>query len=163
MSEPFIGEIRMFSMKNVPKGWAMCNGQLLPVNGNEVLFFILGTKFGGDGKTTFALPNLQGRVPRLVDSKLIGEANGEEYHTLTVAEMPAHTHLASASASAKKGKVAGNYWGSGSISCYGNDKDVTMSANALSITGSSQPHSNMQPFLALNFCIATTGFYPSKN
>ncbi|WP_429844384.1 phage tail protein [Brevibacillus sp. FIR094] len=163
MPEPFVGEIRLFAMKNAPKGWAQCNGQLLSVNGNEVLFAVIGSKYGGDGRNTFALPNLQGRVPRQLGLNAVGEALGEEMHTLTVAEIPSHTHIANAATSVSRDTVSGSYWGSGTISCYGDGTDVKMSANALGVAGSSQAHSNMQPFLVLNFCIATTGYYPPKN
>ncbi|MFF0830256.1 phage tail protein [Brevibacillus sp. NPDC003359] len=163
MPEPFVGEIRLFAMKDAPTGWAQCNGQILSVRENELLFAVIGSKYGGDGRTTFALPNLQGRVPMQLDPRLVGQAQGEEMHTLTITEIPYHTHIANAAKTVSSDTVGGNYWGSGTISCYGSDKDVKMSANALTIVGGSQPHSNMQPFLVLNFCIAITGYYPPKS
>src|SRR5437016_2858680 len=171
MSEPYLAEIRMISFNYAPKGWALCNGQLLPINQNQALFSLLGTTFGGNGQTTFALPNLQGRTPIHVgNGHTLGEAGGEQSHTLTTNELPAHTHALTASSltpntvpAATQPAPAGNYWADGGQLAYAPTANTTMAAQSATGTiGGSQAHLNMSPFLALNFCIALTGIFPSR-
>lgn len=164
MAEPFIGEIRMFAMNYAPEGWAQCNGQLLPIQQNQALYAILGTSFGGDGVKNFALPNLQGKVPvQNAAGTRVGQTGGEETHTLTVNEMPQHTHLATAGANATSATPAGNVWGGSATLDYEVQPNVQMSPNALAASGQSQPHSNMQPYTVVNYCIAIIGTFPPRN
>lgn len=168
MSEPFLSEIRVVSFNFAPQGWALCNGQLLPINQNQALFSLLGTTFGGDGRTTFALPNFQGRVPVHVDSgHALGERGGEQAHTLSVSELPAHTHSANGKDGAGASKdPTGNVWasdGTGNFALYRDTANAAMAPGAIGNTGGSQAHLNMQPFLALNFIIALQGIFPSRN
>jgi microcystin-dependent protein len=166
MSTPFLAEVRIFSFNFAPKGWAMCNGQLLPINQNQALFSLLGTTYGGNGQTTFALPNLRGRAPVFggQGSIALGQSAGEENHTLTVPEMAAHNHGAQAnSGNPNSGAIAGNIWCAESTAAYANSPDAAMNSAAISQTGGSQPHANMQPNLVLNFCIALQGIFPSRN
>ncbi|MGG4142653.1 tail fiber protein [Paenibacillus algorifonticola] len=162
---PFVGEIRVFPFGFTPKGWAPCNGQLLQISTNTALFSILGTYYGGNGRDNFALPNLQGRVPVHVGQNIpLGSVAGEENHTLTVNEMPMHTHqLAASSETADQISPAGNAWADTPYTPYAPPSaNVTMNAGAIATAGGSQPHNNMQPFLALNFCIAISGIYPPR-
>jgi microcystin-dependent protein len=165
MAEPFLAEIRLFSFNTVPSGWAQCNGQLLQVAQNQALFTLIGSTFGGDGKTTFALPNLQGAVPLMPNATVpYGSTGGEESHTLTISEIPAHTHQATAGSDASTNVTTSNVWGTAStISSYGETNNSTMSSNALSTAGGSQGHSNMQPYIVVNYCIALQGIWPPKN
>jgi microcystin-dependent protein len=171
MAEPFLGEVRMMSFGFAPKGWAPCNGQLLPINQNQALFALLGTMFGGNGQTTFALPNLQGRVPIHVGGGFIqGQAVGEAQHTLTVGEIPAHLHMLvadTAPASQQDGNLpAANKRMAASTAqnLYGAPTSLTaMNTNDIGFTGGSQPHDNMQPYLTVMFCIALIGIFPSRN
>jgi len=165
VGSPFLGEIRIMSFGFPPKGWAQCNGQLLPINQNQALFSILGTTYGGDGRTTFGLPNLQGRVPFHVGQGLfLGEVGGELTHTITTSEMPAHTHTpAGSSSDADQVSPAGNHWAKGAASAYSATSDDVMAAQAVGNAGGSQPHENMSPFLVLNFVIALQGIFPSRN
>ncbi|MGC5326211.1 phage tail protein [Brevibacillus sp. SYSU BS000544] len=170
MSEPYLGEIRIFAGSFAPKGWAFCNGQLLPINQNQALFSLLGTAYGGNGMTTFALPDLRGRVPvhfgRLGDEYiLLGQAGGEEGHTLSIQELPAHTHSVNASSgSATEVSPKDRVWAE-KENAYGALTLPTnsMHASAISSVGGGQAHYNMQPFLVLNFIIALQGIYPSQN
>jgi microcystin-dependent protein len=166
MAEPFLSEIRLMSFTFAPKGWALCNGQLLPINQNQALFSLLGTTFGGDGRVNFALPDLRGRVPLHVGSgHTLGERAGEQAHTLSIGELPTHTHGVNASTLASGGtdNPAGNYLGSAS-NLYHTPAGLTpMNAGTIGPTGGSQPHLNMQPFLTLSFCIALQGIFPSPN
>lgn len=166
MSTPYLSEIRIFSFNFPPKGWAFCNGQLLPINQNQALFSLLGTTFGGDGRVNFALPNLQGRVPlHLGNGFSLGQAGGETAHTLNISEMPAHTHTPVASAAAAdQASPANNYWATnGTFTPYAASSNETMAPQAVSNVGGSQPHSNMSPYLALNFCIALLGIFPAQS
>lgn len=162
----FLGEIRLMSFNFAPKGWALCNGQLLPINQNQGLFSLLGTTFGGDGRVNFALPNLQGRVPiHSGNFHNLGEQGGEAAHTLTIGEMPQHLHLAQASADAATTLTPASslVLAKGAFQPYGQPTNLaTMAANVVSSIGGNQPHSNTQPFLTLVFCIALTGIFPSQ-
>lgn len=170
MSTPFMSEIRVFSFNFAPKGWAMCNGQLLPINQNQALFSLLGTTYGGDGRVNFALPNLQGRTALHMGTGYVqGQRGGEEAHTLVLSEMPAHTHPASADATNGNATLAnptGNLPANNpAIPMYsgGSGNMASMYAQMVSTMGGGQPHENRQPFLALNFCIALSGIFPSRN
>jgi microcystin-dependent protein len=171
MAEPFLGEIRIMSFGILPKGWADCNGQFLPINQNQALFSLLGTTYGGNGQTTFALPNLQGRVPIHSDSAhSLGERAGEEAHTLTIAELPTHTHVANGTSNlADQITPAGNLMAvvdpvAFTTNLYGAPANlVAMAATMVASSGGSQAHLNMQPFLTLNFRIALIGIFPSQN
>jgi microcystin-dependent protein len=166
MAEPFLSEIRIFSFNFPPKGWALCNGQLLPINQNQALFSLLGTTFGGDGRVTFALPNLQGRVPIHSGSgRTLGERAGEEVHTLSIAELPAHTHpLKGASNPATAATPdASTYLARQATTYHAPTGLVAMAPSAVTSVGGNQAHPNMQPFLVLSFCIALQGIFPSQN
>ena len=167
MAEPFLGEVRIMSFGFAPNGWAMCNGQLLPINQNQALFALLGTTYGGNGQTTFGLPNLQGRVPLYVGNGFTqGETAGEENHTLNVQEIPAHNHVPSGNSTADNvGTPVGNTWGLNASAGFSNDLAglVAMNSTTIGNAGGSQPHNNMPPFLTLNMCIALSGIFPSRN
>jgi microcystin-dependent protein len=168
MAEPFISEIRIFSFGFAPKGWALCNGQLLPINQNQALFSLLGTTYGGDGRVNFALPNLQGRTPvRMGGGHPLGQAGGEQAHTLTSNEMPTHTHAVNATSIPATTNIAANtrlLAQSTSSQLYSAASNLqSMAPNAMTNVGGSQPHLNMQPFLTLTFCIALQGIFPSPN
>ncbi len=165
MSTPFLGEIKIVSWNFAPKGWALCNGQLLPINQNQALFSLLGTMYGGNGQTNFALPNLQGRAPLHVGSGFTqGQIGGETAHTLIVSELPAHTHVpVGNSNNANAASPAGNLWASLSGGGYLSTPNTTMNPVSILPTGGSQPHDNMSPYLTLNFCIALQGIFPSRN
>ena len=163
MGTPFLGEVKIVSFNFAPKGWAQCNGQLMPINQNQALFSILGTTYGGNGQTTFGLPNLQGRVPVHVGQGItLGQSAGEQTHTLSIPELPAHSHLPNAnSGPANQGAAAGNFWsGTGSYAAQANN---TMNPAGITPTGGSQPHNNMTPYLTLIFIIALQGIFPSRN
>lgn len=163
MAEPFLSEIRIMSFVFAPKGWALCNGQLLPINQNQALFSLLGTTFGGDGRVNFALPDLRERVPIHVGSgHTLGERGGEQAHTLSIAELPTHTHVVNATSAAATANVpAGNYLGVVN-NTYGPPANLTaLAANEVGNVGGSQAHLNMQPFLTFSFCIALQGIFPS--
>lgn len=173
MSEPYIGEIRSFGFNFAPKGWAQCNGQLLPISQNTALFSILGVTFGGDGRTNFGLPNLQGNLvmdagngPGLTP-RIPGETGGEATVSLTTATMATHNHAAVCnSGNGNQTNPAGNFWAqeAGGTNAYGNSGTAKMAAGALSPSGAGpQPHSNMQPYLVLNYCIALQGVYPPRS
>lgn len=163
MSSPYLAEIRIFTFNFAPKGWAMCNGQLLPINQNQALFALLGTTYGGNGTTTFALPNLEGRVPIHMGSGItLGELGGEIAHTLIQSEMPAHTHVPVGSTThANLGSPAGNLWATGNAG-YNPTFNVSMNPACIVPFGGSQAHENRSPFLTLNFCIALQGIFPSQ-
>jgi microcystin-dependent protein len=169
--EPFIGEIRLFGFNFAPLGWALCDGSLLPISQNTALFSLLGTTYGGDGRSTFALPDLRGRVPVSMGTGPglstydIGELGGSENVTLIASQVPAHNHNIQASdAPASEPKPGGGVLARTNSSTYAAGTDgTTLSANAISSSGGSQPHPNLQPFLAVNFCIALQGIFPSRN
>jgi microcystin-dependent protein len=168
MAEPFLSEIRIMSFAFAPKGWALCNGQLLPINQNQALFSLLGTTFGGDGRVNFALPDIRGRAPIHVGSShTLGERGGEEAHSLSISETPTHTHVAHAttaqadqnsnSAAPTRMPAQSNF-----SFLYGAASNLqSMASNSLANVGASQAHLNMQPFLTLSFCIALQGIFPS--
>jgi microcystin-dependent protein len=165
MAEPFLSEIRVMSFNFPPKGWAMCNGQLLPINQNQALFSLLGTTYGGDGRVNFALPNLQGITPIHVGSgHTLGEKGGEQNHTLGIAELPVHTHVLNASSTPADTNVPTGAYVASVNNAYTAAANLTaLSPESVANTGGSQPHFNMQPFLVLNFCIALQGIFPSQN
>ena len=167
---PFLSEIQLYSFNFAPRGWAFCNGQLLPINQNQALFALLGTTYGGDGRVNFALPNLQGRVGMSTgNGHVLGEFGGEATHTLIASEMPAHTHQVNADVK------SGNANSFNPLNAYptntapilafssGSANMVAMSPQMITTIGGSQPHENRQPFLTLSFCIALQGVFPSPN
>ena len=166
MAEPFLSEIRMMSFVFPPRGWALCNGQLLPINQNQALFSLLGTTFGGDGRVNFGLPDLRGRIPIHVGgSHTLGERGGEQAHTLSIAEIPTHLHqlqASSSTATTSTPTTATVASASSASALYGAASNlVAMAPTALANVGGSQAHLNMQPFLTLSFCIALQGIFPS--
>ena len=163
MAEPYLSEIRLFSFNFAPTGWAACNGQLLPINQNQALFSLLGTTFGGDGTTTFALPNLQGRVTVHVGEGItLGATGGSRTVALNVSQIPGHTHIVHALNGPPEGEPSANsalavaqIWGEP-------ENLVPLSPQSVTEIGRGQPHLNMQPYLTINFCIALTGLFPSQ-
>jgi microcystin-dependent protein len=166
MAEPFLSEIRIMSFNFAPKGWAMCNGQLLPINQNQALFSLLGTTFGGNGQTNFALPDIRGRAPIHEGSgHTLGEKGGEQAHTLTIAEMPLHTHQMNGSTVNEGGtdNPTNNFLGSANNLYHTPASLTAMNPGTIGNSGGSQAHLNMQPFLTLTFSIALQGIFPSPN
>lgn len=165
MATPYLAEIKIVSFGFPPKGWAFCNGQLLPINQNQALFALLGTTYGGDGRTTFGLPNLQGRTPVHVGQGIVlGERGGESTHSLIISEMPAHLHIpVGSTAPASGGPSTANLWAPHSTPDYAATSDVGMHPACIANSGGSQPHENMSPYLVLNFIIALQGIFPSQN
>lgn len=177
MSTPFLAEIKIISWNFAPQGWAFCNGQLLPINQNQALFSLLGTTYGGNGQTTFALPDFRGRSPFHVGAGLLlGQAGGEAAHTLTISEMPTHTHAPNASntsgnlpfPAALSPVVQHNIWAISTQNPYESPQAPGFAAAAMhpqsvSNTGGSQAHENRQPYTVLNFIIALQGIFPSRN
>jgi microcystin-dependent protein len=169
MSSPFIGEIRMFGGNFAPVGWAFCNGAILPIDQNDALFNLIGTTYGGDGQTTFALPDLQSRVPVHVGPGFaLGQSGGAESVTLTTSQIPAHSHVPQCFSAGAGGNAAvpttGVWATSTAGSLYGtaNPPSISMAASAIGSTGSSQPHDNMVPFLVINFILSLFGVFPSQ-
>lgn len=172
MSEPFLAEIKLMSFNFAPRGWALCNGQLLPINQNQALFSLLGTTYGGDGRTNFGLPDLRGRVPIHRGAGFSqGQRAGAESHTLTIQETPAHDHVLEGSSAPADAPVPFNVntnqglvFANSPDTLYGPPTDlVATNAQTVANTGGSQPHPNMQPYLTLNYCIALQGIFPSPN
>ena len=173
MAEPFLSEIRIFSFNFPPKGWAFCNGQLLPINQNQALFSLLGTTYGGNGQTNFALPNLRGRASIHEGAgHTLGEAAGASAVTINMQSMPAHSHTLSANMAAVSanmnvtvGAPGGNNWANTGKTVWntGLPGNAVMHPSSVGNVGGSQPHINMQPYLVLNFCIALQGIFPSQN
>ncbi len=166
MSDQFISEIRIMSFGFPPKGWALCDGQLLPINQNQALFSLLGTTYGGDGRVNFGLPNLQGRVPmHMGNGHTLGELGGEGAHTLSIPELPQHTHPFGAStAAATVTEPSGNVLAATSADIYESPGTsyLALDPAGLATVGGGQPHENEQPFLVLSFCIALQGIFPSQ-
>lgn len=172
MADPFVAEIRIFTFNFAPKGWSFCNGQLLPISQNTALFSLLGTYYGGDGKSTFGLPNLQGNVPigtgqgPGLSDRFIGETGGTPSVTLLQSEMPSHNHNAQVGVGnpAEASNPSNQVLSVTNRAVYDNVTSAsTMSPQSLSLAGSSHPHNNMQPYLGLNYCIALQGVYPPRS
>lgn len=166
MSSPYIGEIRLFAGNFAPVGWLLCQGQLLPISQYDVLFNLIGTTYGGDGQTTFALPDLSSRIPYHAGAGyVLGQQGGVEQVTLTTNQLPVHSHAALGSANPGTTAAPANaVWASSTYTAYSDQStDAAMAPNALDPSGGSQPHENMPPFLAINFIIATEGIYPTPN
>ena len=175
MSNPFVAEIRIFAGNFAPTGWALCDGQLMPISQNTALFSLLGVTYGGDGKSTFAIPNLQGSAPMQAGQgpglslRDLGETGGEQSVTLLQTEMPAHSHGAQAAGTSDSASPTNNAWASGQKG-FGNvyapsnpPTNVQMGPSALSITGGGQPHNNMPPYLGVTFIIALQGVFPTRS
>jgi microcystin-dependent protein len=161
----FMGELKLMAFNFAPKGWAMCNGQFLPINQNQALFSLLGTTYGGNGQTTFALPDLRGRVPmHFGQGFLQGQAGGQEFHTVTQSEMPQHVHQLSATSTDANGPNPTNAILASSNNAYTTPASLTsLDPSSITSVGGSQPHENRQPSLVLNWCIALQGVFPSRN
>jgi len=163
--EPFLGQLALFPFGFAPKGWMLCNGQLLQISHNSALFSLLGTAYGGDGVRTFALPNLQGRVPMGANKSMnLGQSGGENTHTLSSTELPMHTHLLMASNNpASATSPSGNVFAATTGKGYGTGTRVALDPRIIPSAGGSQPHENRQPFTVLSYCIAVVGIFPSRN
>jgi microcystin-dependent protein len=173
-ASPFLGEIKIMAFNFAPKGWALCNGQLLPINQNQALFSLLGTTYGGDGRVTFGLPNLQGKVPiSFGNGFVLGQAAGEYAVTINISTMPTHTHTMMGTAATANAALPGtgvslaqgHATGTGqpAVTTFGTgNPDRAFVPNAITNTGGSQPHTNQQPLLVLNFCVALQGIFPSQ-
>jgi microcystin-dependent protein len=167
VSQPYLGQIATFAFSFPPEDWAFCNGQILAINENTALFSLLGTIYGGNGITTFQLPNLQGRVPVMtggVEEFVLGQLSGEEIHTLNLNELPGHTHGVVASSSPGNELTApGNLPARVEADAYSSGSPTTTLGTGMSVAGQSQAHENRQPYLVINYCIALTGVFPSRN
>ncbi len=164
MANPFLGEIKIVAFNFPPRGWVFCNGQVMAINQNQALFALLGTTYGGNGVSTFQLPNLQGAMPLHFSSSFsLGQVGGEASHTLIQTEMPQHNHVVSAvRRPGTQPSPAGNFLAA-HRGGYADATDSTVASGSLAITGGSQPHNNMPPYLVLNFVIALQGIFPSRN
>lgn len=164
MGNPFMAEIKIISWNFAPQGWAFANGQLLPINQNQALFSLLGTMYGGNGQTNFALPDLRSRVPiHMGAGHTLGEKGGQEFHTVTQSEMPTHIHQLNASTTVGNSAAANNTIFAGAQNLYGQPTNLTtLSPDTVTNIGGSQPHENRQPYLVLNFVIALQGIFPSQ-
>lgn len=165
MSEPFLAEIRMVGFNFAPRGWGFCDGQILPINQNQSLYSLLGTTYGGDGRTSFALPDMRGRTAiHVSDTHREGQKSGENTHTLSSAEMPAHSHANMASGeSANQALPESRLLAKTGESIYGAASNQTLNSSTVYNVGGGQAHENMQPYLGINFCIALQGLFPSRN
>jgi microcystin-dependent protein len=170
MATPFLGEIRMTGFGFAPKGWALCNGQAMQISQNQQLFALIGTAFGGNGQTTFLLPDLRGRAPLHpgtlgnTPTYKLGQNGGEEQHVLSIGEMPQHTHSAvGSSGAAANPSPAGNFWPTGTQLYVGSPVNSAMAANAIGNAGSNQAHENRPPYTVVNFIIALAGIFPTRN
>jgi microcystin-dependent protein len=176
MATPFLAQIAVYGFNFAPRGWALCNGQLLPINQNQALFALVGTTYGGNGTTNFALPNLQGRAPMHpgngpgLSPRTLGQSLGFENHTLTASEMPAHSHggsvasaMQASTASGNSGSPAGLFPAVTPRPAYADSANGSLAAPIVSSSGGGQAHGNMQPYLCVNFCIALQGIFPSRN
>ena len=166
MSTPFLGQVSIFAFNFAPKGWALCNGQTMAINQNQALFALLGTQYGGNGQTTFALPNLQGNVAMMFGNGFTqGQVGGEVNHTLIAAEIPAHNHRANYSATSASLTPGGGLWApdpNGNVT-FASSASEMLAPQAIGQNSGGQPHPNMQPYLVVNFCIALQGIFPSRN
>ncbi|MBI1782775.1 MAG: phage tail protein [Sphingobacteriales bacterium] len=167
MAQPYVGEIRMFAGNFAPAGWMFCEGQLVPISENETLFNLIGTTYGGDGQSTFSLPDLRGRVPiHMGNGFTLAETGGAEEITLTVSQIPSHSHVPRAnSGNGTSTDPANNFWAAQpSLLQYSatGSANINLAANTLASTGGSQPHTNFQPYLCLNFIISLFGIFPSQ-
>lgn len=164
MSQPFIGEIRMFGGNFAPVNWAFCDGQLLPISQYDTLFALIGTTYGGDGQTTFALPDLRGRVPVHTNpSYPQGQIGGSEAVTLTAQQIPSHSHTVGAKNQATTNAVGGGVYAGGGISTYRSTGGATMNAAVVQPNSGGQPHDNMMPFQVVSFIIALYGIFPTRS
>ena len=165
MSDPYLAEVRLMAFDFAPKGWAKCDGQLLAINQNQATFSLMGTMYGGNGQTNFALPNLRGRIPLHWGNSLRqGTVLGEEAHTLTIGEMPNHTHtLSAANADGDDTNTPANMLGAFNNGYRGATNLIAIQTNTITNVGGSQPHENRQPFLTMNWCVALVGIFPSQN
>ena len=167
MSEPFLAEIRIVGFNFAPRGWAFCDGQILPINQNQSLYSLLGTTYGGDGRTSFGLPDLRGRTPiHVSDGHREGQKSGEEKHTLTIAEMPQHSHTFRVANKTFNNRTPdGNVLATSALPTYIDYEATNKTLNTGTVlpVGSEQNHENMQPYIALAFCIALQGLFPSRN
>jgi microcystin-dependent protein len=166
MSEPFLSEIKIVSFNFPPKGWALCNGQFLPINQNQALFALLGTTYGGNGQTTFALPNLRGRVPiHMGNGHTLGEAAGSTSVTVNIQQLPTHLHglQGSSNSTGTAADATGKFFGPANTGYVTPQAFVALSPESVTSVGGSQPHNNMMPYLVLNFIIALQGIFPSQN
>jgi microcystin-dependent protein len=164
MATPFLSEIKIMSFGFPPRGWAFCDGQLMPINQNQGLFSLLGTVYGGDGRTTFGIPNLQGRTPmHMGGGHTLGERGGETAHTLSISELPTHVHsFRGTTNNGNQANPQNNLFGTFANLYAGATNLTSLIPGSLATVGGSQPHDNMQPFLTLNFCIALQGIFPSQ-
>lgn len=165
MSQPFLGEVKMTGFTFAPRGWAHCNGQILSIAQNTALFSLLGTTYGGNGQTTFALPDLRSRVPVHPGSTIsLGQQSGEEMHTLIQSEIPQHSHIPQGNTGAPDSSgPSGAAWATSPSNAYATTANATMNPASVAAAGGSQPHENMPPFLVVNFVIALQGIFPSRN